>query len=146
MKTYYKFQLIKTNRFIIEKGVTKEDSKVLGLENVYKVFKVNYIELFNRKFIINKRYIENVTFLKPYKKVWDKVRNRLPKVCWGKPKKPLINMWITISNDYNKLPDLIIAKTTTQLAYIKLFGVMFKSTEIKKHLNKCETFYINNQK
>lgn len=90
----------------IQNGQIVQDPGVGGIKIVYwkrrmmmKEFHKGLIK-FSYPVKIYKR--TKVVFLRPYKKNWDTLRNRLAHNYWGKKNNPLTNMWIVVNKDYKK--------------------------------------------
>lgn len=150
MKTTYYFELIETKVPIIRGDVLIKDSNVGGIKNSYNIHKLHYVTLFKKyEIILKKRLIGSQAFLRPYKKLWPKKVIRLPKVYWGKHPF-LINMWLCLLKDYNKLEvttgktsTLLGYSSTTQSATIYVHDISFESKLIKKCLQSNKSFRIN---
>lgn len=145
MKTRYDFKLINSCVPEIKSGELVKDSNVGGVKNSYKIYKVYYFTLFNKyEIILSKRFIGSQAFLRPYKSIWNKRVNRLPKLYWGKD--PLfINMWLVLTHDYNMLGNkrLLAYNDTTQSVSVKILNIHFESKLIKKSLKSNQSFSIN---
>lgn len=146
MKTRYEFKLISSCIPIVKGGQLIKDSyNVGGIKNSYSVYKIYYIVLFNKyEIILRRRLLGNQAFLRPYKTVWNKRVNRLPKVYWGKDSL-FINMWLVLLHDYNMLSNksILMYNDTTQSATVKIFDAVFESKLIKKSLKTNISFSIN---
>ena len=149
MKTKYYFELTQSCEPKIRGGVLIKDSNVGGTKNSYKIYKVFYIHLLNKYDItLLKRFLGSRVFLRPYKKLWPKRINRLPKIYWGKH--PIfINMWLLLAGDYDTIKRTI-GKTsvlayddTTQSEFINIFNIPFESKLLKKQLQSNKSFSIN---
>lgn len=144
MKTRYDFKLINSCIPEIKSGELVKDSNVGGVKNSYKIYKIYYIILFNKyEIILRRRFIGNQAFLRPYKSIWNKRVNRLPKIYWGKD--PLfINMWLVLTHDYNILSKkMLMYNDTTQSVLVKILNNHFESKLIKKSLKLNQSFSIN---
>ena len=149
MKTRYYFDLIQSCIPEMKGGVLIKDSNVGGTKNSYNVYKVYYLTLFKKyEILLYKRFLGRQTFLRPYKKLWSKRVLRLPKLYWGKDP-ILINMWLTLIGDYDKLKrtigktSVLAYDSTTQSATINIFNIPFESKLIKKNLQSNKSFSIN---
>jgi len=149
MKTKYYFELTKSYVPKVKGGVLIEDSNVGGIKNSYNIYSIIYIRLFNKCEIpLYKRFLGTQAFLKPYKKLWPKKVNRLPKIYWGRH--PIyINMWLLLIGDYDNLKQSIEKKSvlayscTTQSAIVTIYQASFESKILKKHLESNKSFSIN---
>lgn len=149
MKTKYYFDLIQSCIPEMKGGVLIKDSNVGGTKNSYNVYKVYYVTLFKKyEILLYKRFLGRQAFLRPYKKLWSKRVLRLPKLYWGKDP-ILINMWLTLIGDYDKLKktigktSVLAYDSTTQSAIINIFHIPFESKLIKKNLQSNKSFSIN---
>ena len=127
-----KIPLIEGNRVVIDSGVG-------GKKLVYLVKSYNTHNWLGLKISsIFPFKTERAIFLQPYKKAWDKKRNKLPKNYWGKVKNPLTNLWVVLEKDYEALPGSI------PVAIIKK---QIKNHDIIRYLNKAtEEFSLINKK
>ena len=117
-----KIPLIEGNRIVIDSGVG-------GRKLLYLVKHYNIHNLFGMKIpSIFPSKTEKVIFLRPYKKVWDKKRNRLPKNYWGRIKDPLTNLWVIVEKDYEALPGSIP---------VVIINRQIKDHDIIRYLNKA---------
>jgi len=102
------YELLDKRKPIIEGNRVVVDSGVGGIKLVYKVKHYKLRDIFGIKLkSLVPIKTETIVFLRPYKKVWDKKRNRLPKNYWGKIKSPLTNLWVTVIKDYDGVPGSI---------------------------------------
>lgn len=138
IKIFHRYSLTKSDiPEIINKKTIVKDVNVGGIKLSYKVSTVKALvfKIFNKQYILpisKPRNIENLTFLRPYKTVWDTGRNRLPKCLWGKKDDPLTNLWVELEIDYKDLNSgRVIGKRE------------IRDTNITKHLSKNkQLFYI----
>lgn len=149
MKTHYYFELTRSCVPIIKGGKLIKDSNVGGIKNSYKVYKISYITLFNKwNITLLKIYIGTCTFLRPYKSLWPKKIDRLPKIYWGKHP-ILVNMWLLLIKDYDKFDSptektsVLIYKDTTRSETIKVCYIPFESKLLKKNLQTNKSFSMN---
>ena len=101
MNVKLEYTLIKQVAPIIKQNKIVVDGGVGGLKLTYQVnyFKIHKILGFNVVGLFPfKTKVE--VYLKPYKKVWDTKRNRLPKNYWGKKNSPLTGIWVRLKHDY----------------------------------------------
>ena len=77
------------------------DSGVGGIKLVYNVKHFRVYKLFNLRLEGLFPFKEtHEVYLRPYKKVWDVSRKRLPKNLWGKKHHPLTSMWVLLVKNY----------------------------------------------
>ena len=113
---------------------TDEENKYGGVQLTYLIYKVYYFKLFNREISWFKRILGKKTFLRPYKKFWDKRTYRLPFVYWGKKSHPLTRLWVVIPNNSPLGIKRIVPEITLQHQYVKLFGYNIKSKDLTSKL------------
>lgn len=138
IKLFYRYGLIKSDiPEIINKKTVMKDVNVGGIKLSYKVstIKALVFKIFNKQYVVpisRPRNVETLTFLRPYKKIWDTGRNRLPKCLWGKKDDPLTNLWVELEIDYKDLDSgQILGKKE------------IRDTNITKYLSKNkQLFYI----
>ncbi|GEM_PF-5898675 len=129
----YTFKLIKSYVPDLTQK-TEQDKLYGGIRLIYKIYKSFYIQVFKREICIFKKSLGKKTFLRPYKKYWDKHTYRLPYVYWGKKSHPLTRLWVVIPNEY----PLGVKKITPEInlihQYVELFGHKFRSKDITTRL------------
>lgn len=108
-KTY---NLIKKDEPVIKNRVVMEDPGVGGIKLVYNVLEDHFKEMNILGYKILNPFPaysskKKQVFLRPFKSVWDKNRNRLPCNYWGKKSDPLTAMWIELKFDYDSLENII---------------------------------------
>ena len=128
---------------------TEKDPLYAGVRLSYIMWQVNYFKIFNQ-FHINYsiRKLGRVTFLRPYKKYWDKERlSQVPPAYWGKSKHPLMRTWVILNDAINPIGCLKISPITTLLHYkVKIFNRPFESKHIAAYLySRNAKFCINQQ-
>jgi hypothetical protein len=130
----YKFKLINSQVPVIKGKNIITDSNVGGIKNTYEIIRIS------GPFGILRKRIGTKTFLRPYQRVWDVKRHKLPAIYWGKG--PLLNMWLILSNDYNDIKDVkaLLPETNTMSYCTKILNVDFKSQELVKNLKLNESF------
>ena len=113
---------------------TDKDHMYGGVRLIYTIYKIYYVSLFGTEIQWFKRKLGRKTFLRPYKKFWDKRTYRLPYVYWGKKTHPLTRLWVVIPNSQ----PLDVRKITPEInlihQYVKLFGHTFRSKDITSQL------------
>lgn len=113
---------------------TDKDHKYGGVRLIYTIYKICYVSLFGTEIQWFRRKLGRKTFLRPYKKFWDKRTYRLPYVYWGKKTHPLTRLWVVIPNSQ----PLDVRKITPEInlihQYVKLFGHTFRSKDITSQL------------
>lgn len=128
----------------------KDDNKYGGIQLTYLISKVYYFKLkiFKHKLEIPWfiQILGKKTFLRPYKKLWDKRMYRLPFVYWGKKSHPLTRLWVVIPNSSPLGINKIIPELKLEHQYVKFLGYNIKSKDITSklfsHTNKFN-LYIN---
>lgn len=113
-----------------------DKTKYGGIRLAYTIYKVHFFKVFNKEIIWFKQRLGIKTFLRPYKKFWDKHMYRLPYVYWGKKSNSLTRLWVVIPNDYPIGTKIlkIVPEVSLIHQYVKLFGHNFKSKEITSKL------------
>jgi len=130
---------------------TDKDQLYGGIRLIYKVYRCYFIILKGREYQYFRKKIGLKTFLRPYKKYWDKHTYRLPYVYWGNKKHPLTRLWVVIPNNYPLGITKIIPEISLINQQVKLFGHMLRSKKIASYLfSQNDKFYvkptlINNQ-
>ena len=76
--------------------------KLIYSKNIMTVRYTNFLNIFVFRKEMS-RLSSDVIFLRPFKKHWDKLNHRLPPYLWGKPNKPLTNVWVKVSNQYDDI-------------------------------------------
>ena len=132
-----KFKLTKEYRPDLTQKI--DDKQYGGIQLTYLIYKVYYFKLFKLEIPWFIRILGNKTFLRPYKKLWDKRTYRLPFVYWGKKSHPLTRLWVI--PDHSSLgTNRIVPEASLQHQYVKLFGHSIKSKDITTrlfgHINK----------
>jgi hypothetical protein len=117
---------------------TEKDKEYGGTRLIYIVYKIYYCKIFDREIVLFKRRLGRKTFLRPYKKFWDKRTYRLPYVYWGKKSHPLTRLWVVIPNNYPLGINKIIPEVNLIHQHVKLFGRNFKSKDISSQLFGCK--------
>jgi len=112
----------------------KEETKYGGIRLTYFIYKVYYFKLFNREITLFKKRCGRKTFLRPYKKFWDKRLYRLPNVYWGKKSHPLTRLWVIIASNLPLDTHKIKPEATLRHQYVKLFGYDVRSKDITTKL------------
>jgi hypothetical protein len=112
----------------------EEDNTYGGIRLIYIVYKIYYVSLFGREISLFRLILGEKTFLRPYKKFWDKRMYRLPYVYWGKKTHPLTRLWVVIPNNYPLGIHKIIPEVNLIHQHVKLFGYTFVSKEITAKL------------
>ena len=114
----------------------KSDNKYLygGVRLIYTIYKIYYVSIFGREIVLFKQRLGNKTFLRPYKKYWDKRTYRLPYVYWGKKTHPLTRHWVVIPNDLALGSKKIVPEASLIHQHVKLFGHNFVSKQITSML------------
>lgn len=102
------YKLIKKDIPLICNNVIRKDYNVGGIKLVYEIktslvkeYKLLGITIYIPTFsgILKETRI----FLRPFKKDWNKERNRLPTNFWGKKFHPLTNLWLELAYDYEDI-------------------------------------------
>jgi hypothetical protein len=118
---------------------TKEKDNIYdGIRLIYTAYKIYYVSLFGREIPLFLTILGKKTFLRPYKKVWDKRTYRLPYVYWGKKTHPLTRLWVVIPNNYPLGKNRIVPEVNLIHQHVKLFGHTFLSKDITKNLFGCK--------
>jgi hypothetical protein len=112
----------------------EQDNTYGGIRLIYTIYKTYYISLLGREVPWFRLKLGKKTFLRPYKKFWDKRTYRLPYVYWGKKENPLTRLWIVIPNNYPIGISKIVPEVSLIHQHVKLFGHNFKSREITSQL------------
>ena len=145
----YKFKLIDSKVPVVRGKNIITDSNVGGIKNTYKIYLVRRLTIrllwmtWRSKSEVLDKYVGTKTFWCPYKTAWDKKKHRVPAPYWGKG--PLLNLWLALLNDYedpSKVKILIREEhddTTTH--YCNVFGIPFKSQDLKNNLKSNKSFY-----
>jgi hypothetical protein len=130
----YKFKLINSQVPVIKGKNIITDSNVGGIKNTYEIIRIS------GPFGILRKRIGTKTFLRPYQRVWDVKRHKLPAKYWGKG--PFINMWLILNNDYNNIKEVksFINLTDTMEYCTKILNVDFESRVLVKNLKLNESF------
>ena len=131
----YLFKLKKTykpNDLTQEK--TDKNQQYGGIRLIYKVYKIYYVSLFGTEIPLFIRILGRKTFLRPYKKFWDKRMYRLPYVYWGKKTNPLTRLWVVIPNNYPLGINKIVPEVNLIHQHVKLFGHKLRSKDISSNL------------
>lgn len=124
--------------------VTENDRIYGGIRFTYLIKMVYSFKVFGKNIIYYSKTIGTKTFLRPYKKYWDKKKYRLPYVYWGKQSHPLTRLWITLSSDSPIGSTKIIPEASLVHQTITIYGHTFKSKVIANYLNaKCTKFFIS---
>jgi len=143
IKYTYTFKLWK--RFIPDLTDTKNDT-FGGIKLVYKVYKTFYFIVFKRHLKVLSIPIGKKTFLRPFKKNWDKKTYRLPPPYWGKKSAKFTRLWVMLSNDYSLKNNKVIPEATLIHQHVKLFNKTFRSKELNTflfgHSNNREVFQL----
>lgn len=113
---------------------TDKDNVSHGIRLVYSISKIYSVSILNKEIILYRKRLGLKTFLRPYKKVWDKRTYRLPYVYWGKASHPLTRHWVVIPNDCPLGNKRIIPETSFIHQKVKLFGHTFRSKDITSKL------------
>jgi len=122
---------------------TDKDQQYGGIRLIYTIYKVYFTTLFGREISWFKRNLGRKTFLRPYKKFWDKRTYRLPYVYWGKKTHPLTRLWVVIPNNYPLGMHKIIPEINLIHQHVKMFGHNFRSKDISSQLFGCkDRFYL----
>jgi len=106
-KTY---TLVKKDVPVIKNRVVLEDPGVGGVKLVYDVLEQHFKEMNILGYkILNPfpsfKCKKKQVILRPFKEVWDKDKNRLPRNYWGKKTDPLTFMWVELEFDYDSLEE-----------------------------------------
>lgn len=113
---------------------TSSNEKYGGVRLIYTIYKVYYSTICKKEIIWWKRNLGKKTFLRPYKKFWDKRTYRLPYAYWGKKSHPLTRLWVVIPNNYPLGVNRIAPEESLIHQHVKLFGYNFKSKDISSQL------------
>jgi len=121
---------------------TDEKKSYGGIQLIYRIYKIYCFNVkvtlrghtFDKDIIYFKRILGLKTFLRPYKKLWDKRMYRLPFVYWGKKSHPLTRLWVIIPNNFSLGIKKIVPEISLQHQYVKLFGHNVKSKDITSNL------------
>jgi hypothetical protein len=105
-----------------------------GICLIYAIYKVHLFKMFNKEIIWFKQNLGTKTFLRPYKKFWDKRTYRLPYVYWGKKTNPLTRLWVIVPNNSPLGTKKIVPETNLIHQHVKLFGHDFRSKDITSQL------------
>lgn len=111
-----------------------KDNQYGGVRLIYTIYKIYYVSLLGREIPWFRYALGKKTFLRPYKKIWDKRTYRLPYVYWGKRTNPLTRLWVVIPNNYPLGTKKIVPEVNLIHQHVKLFGYNFKSKEISSQL------------
>lgn len=130
-----KFKL--KDKYVPDLTQKTDEKQYGGIQLTYLIYKVYYFKLFNREISWFRKILGNKTFLRPYKKLWDKRMYRLPFVYWGKKSHPLTRLWI-IPNQSSLGTKRIVPEVSLQHQYVKLFGHNVKSKDITSNLFGCK--------
>lgn len=120
----------------------EQDNKYGGIRLTYNIYKDFYFHVkiplrshtFERDIAYIRLKLGKKTFLRPYKRIWDKRKYRLPYVYWGKITNPLTRLWIVIPDNYPLGMSKIIPEVSLIHQHVKLFGHNFKSKDISSQL------------
>ena len=150
----YKFKLIKSYKPDLTQKKDK-DQQYGGIRLIYDIYKIYYFNVkislrghtFNKSISWFKWKLGRKTFLRPYKKYWDKHTYRLPYPYWGKKSNPLTRLWVVIPNNYPLGITKITPKVSLVHHYVKLFEYNFTSKSITSQLfgEEPKTSFIINQ-
>ena len=130
----YIFKLKKKYEPDLTQKNNKDNNNYGGIRLIYTIYKIYYITLFGREIPWFRRYLGKKTFLRPYKKCWDKCRYRLPYAYWGKKTHPLTRLWVVIPNNYTFGISRIVPEASLIHTNVKLFNHTFKSKDICSQL------------
>lgn len=121
----------------------KEDNQWGGIKLTYKIYKSFYVSILKRHFNIFNLYLGTQSFLRPFKRNWDKKTYRLQRPYWGKVTHPLTRLWVVLyepnsvavntSNNKRK----VIPKASLIHQHIELFNIKFQSKDLSKKLRSC---------
>lgn len=115
-----------------------KDNLYGGINLLYSIRRIKSFKLLNREIPYSSKLLGKKTFLRPYKKYWDKHKYRLQHPYWGKVKHPLTRMWMIPLNNFpltgNK-PKIIPEVALTHFT-VKILGKKFRSKDITDHLFK----------
>ena len=117
---------------------TDKDNTYGGIRLVYTIYQIYFITLFGREISWFRQNIGKKTFLRPYKKFWDKRTYRLPYVYWGKKTHPLTRLWVVIPNDYPLGTNRIVPEVNLNHLTVKLLDRTFTSKDICSQLFGCK--------
>ena len=115
-----------------------KDNKYGGIRLLYTIYKIYYITLFGQEISWFKWKLGKITFLRPYKKYWDKRTYRLPYVYWGKKTHPLTRLWVVVSNTLPLNANRIVPEVQLNHLNVKLFNRNFRSKDICSQLFGCK--------
>ena len=142
----YKFELIKSQVPEVRGRNVITDSNVGGTKNTYKIYRCRFITTklpLGRTFTFSlpRKYLGTKSLLRPYQSVWNPKERRLDAPYWGKG--PLLNLWLVLSNDYDKFEDIValLPEGDTTHHCTKIFNTDFKSQELNKNLKLNQSFY-----
>jgi len=125
----------------------EKDKLYAGVRLTYTISIVYFFRLkkLSKDIVYWHRRLGTKTFLRSYKKYWDKEKYYLPHVYWGKTKHPLVRLWVILNDKRSTLGDLkIIPEATLQYRFVKIFNRRFISKDIAVHLFKRHSkFSIN---
>jgi hypothetical protein len=139
----YRFTLVKSIVPVVRGRNIITDSNVGGTKNTYKIYRCAQL-VFLPNWLTDV-YLGKKIFLRPYQYVWPKGReHRMHAAYWGKG--PLLNMWLVLSNDYERYDDLkvLLPEADTKSHCTKIFGKDFLSQELVKNLKSNKSFYQSN--
>lgn len=117
---------------------TDKDEQYGGIRLIYTIYKIYYTTLYGKEIPWFIRKLGKKTFLRPYKKFWDKHTYRLPYVYWGKKGHPLTRHWVVISNNCPLGTHKIDPEVSLIHQHVKLFGCNFRSKGITSQLFGCK--------
>jgi hypothetical protein len=144
----YKFKLVNSIVPVIKGRNVITDSNVGGTKNTYEiriVYRMNLeFKVFGVPVVTPAYYSRKIgtrTFWRPYQSVWDKKKHRKPAPYWGKG--PLLNMWLVLSNDYDRPQDVkvLMPEADTTSHTTEVCGIEFLSQELNNNLKSNSSFY-----
>jgi hypothetical protein len=123
---------------------TENDKLYGGVRLTYIIWMVYYFNIFNTHIPYYSRRLGKKTFLRPYKKYWDKRKYRLPNVYWGKKNHPLTRLWVVLNDKCPLGLTKIIPEVSLIHQSVRIFHRTFQSKHITAYLfSRCSKFSIN---
>jgi hypothetical protein len=130
----YLFKLKKSYEPDLTQKDNKKNEQYGGIRLTYNIYIIYHITLFGQEIPCFRWKLGKKTFLRPYKKFWDKRTYRLPNVYWGKRTHPLTRLWVIIPNNFPLGNNRIVPEASLIHQYVKLFGRNFRSKDITTRL------------